>query len=169
MAKEIDSTVVAENLVKDSEEVKIINVCLAPMARRKRMLYDDYEPYFAERIVSYPPSVTDQTHALSIAEQVKVGQAQVRNDDILSDYDFAPGVKDDGRAAVGVFEYSEPAERFEAERVNAIAIEKDLQTQIARRRATENEETIKDTSKTSGASKTPSDASKTPSEKMVVG
>lgn len=157
--KEIDATEIAETLVKDSDEIRVFDVCLTPLYRRTRILYDDYAPYAAERIVSYPPSVTDQTHALSIAEQVKVGQAQVRQDDIASDYDFKPGDKDDGRAVVGVYDYSEPAERYEAERANATAIEKELQTQIARRRATENEKTSNNTSEVSDASDTPSRAS----------
>lgn len=170
---DIDSTELAETLVKDSGKVQVVDVCLTPMFRRTRLLYDDYAPYAAERIISYPPSVTDQTHALSISEQVKVGQAQVRQDDIASDYDFKPGEEDDGRSVIGVYDYSEPAERFEAERQNALAIENELKTQVAKRRsddlarqrqieargATQNEKTGKDTSEPLDASNTPSRSS----------
>ena len=152
--EKVDSTAIAEALVKD-EEVKTIGfACVCPMVRRASLVRgsDTWVLYGAERVKSYPPNITDQTHALSIAEQVKVGQAQVRNDDVQDEYDFKRGERDDGRSAVGVYEYSEPAERFEAERVVAFDIQGDLdaqlqkialQKQMAARREAENEKTAK--------------------------
>lgn len=143
--KEIDSTEVAEALVKDVKVKVLGNYCMSPMWRRPSLGLggDELIGYSAERIKDYPPNLTDQTHALSIAEQIKVGQAQIRNDDSFDQYDFKPGQKDDGRTAVGVYDFSEPAERFEAERDVAGRIQNDLQRQIARRRATEMEKSTK--------------------------
>lgn len=128
----VDSTSVAEELVKDEKITTIGFACICPMVRRSSLVRgsDDWVLYGAERVKVYPPNITDQTHALSIAEQVKVGQAQVRNDDFADDYDFKRGEKDDGRDAVGVYEYSEPAERFEAERAVASDIQDGLDAQI---------------------------------------
>lgn len=153
-----------EDIVFKNTDVSISDArSICPMFRRKNLVglgADDFAEYDAERVVNYPPSVTDQTHAMSLADQVKVGEAQIRDDD-NSVYDFKPGEKDDGREAVGVYDYSEPAERFEAEQSVHASIEKEVQTQIAKRR---DEEKQKSTNNSTSASE-PQNSTSEPSEK----
>lgn len=66
------------------------------------------------RVAVYPPNLTDQTHGLSLAEQLSRGQGDASETLSKDAYDFPDG-RDDGRDAVGVFAYSEPAELYEAE------------------------------------------------------
>lgn len=63
--------------------------------------------------VSYPPNMTDQTHALTLAEQVRRGQGDAEKPDPDA-YDFPDG-KDDGSDAHGIFEFSERVDQWIAE------------------------------------------------------
>lgn len=71
------------------------------------------EPQICEVLPIYPPNITDQTHGLSIADQLHRGQGDGADLD-SSAYDF-PNGRDDGREAISPFAYSEPAEAWEAE------------------------------------------------------
>lgn len=71
------------------------------------------EPQICEVLPVYPPNITDQTHGLSIADQLHRGQGDGTDLD-SSAYDFPDG-RDDGREAISPFAYSEPAEAWEAE------------------------------------------------------
>lgn len=70
------------------------------------------EPQICEVLPVYPPNVTDQTHGLSVADQLHRGQGDGTDLD-SSSYDFPDG-RDDGREAISPFAYSEPAEAWEA-------------------------------------------------------
>lgn len=76
------------------------------------------KPSVAFRPVIYTASCTEQIHALSLSEQIRRGQGEAKDyseDDKKAYYDFPDG-KDDGRAAVGLYELSEPAYAFEREK-----------------------------------------------------
>ena len=70
-------------------------------------------PTISEILPVYPPNITDQTHGLSVADQLHRGQGDGTDLD-SSSYDFPDG-RDDGRDAISPFAYSEPAEAWEAE------------------------------------------------------
>lgn len=66
--------------------------------------------------VEYPDSVTDQIHALSIADMIRQGQGFVIQEP--SDYDFKPGERDDGSIephSLYELEWADPAQRYETE------------------------------------------------------
>lgn len=64
-------------------------------------------------VIDFPLSVTDQTHALSISEQVRRGIAQEQEPDQNS-FDFKDG-KDDGSDAIGIFDLSNRVDAWIAE------------------------------------------------------
>lgn len=66
--------------------------------------------------VEYPDSVTDQIHALSIADMIRQGQGSVTQEP--SDYDLKPGERDDGSIephSLNELEWADPAQRYETE------------------------------------------------------
>lgn len=63
--------------------------------------------------LDFPDTLTDQTHALTIAEQVRRGQGDADKPDPNA-YDFPDG-KDDGSDAHGIFEFSERVDQWIAE------------------------------------------------------
>lgn len=67
-------------------------------------------------VVEYPDSVTDQIHALSIADMIRQGQGSVVQEP--TDYDLKPGERDDGSIephSLNELEWADPAQRFETE------------------------------------------------------
>lgn len=69
--------------------------------------------YNRQVFTSYPDSLTDQTHALTLAQQVRRGQGDADKPDPKS-FDFPDG-KDDGSEAHGIFELSERVDAWLAE------------------------------------------------------
>lgn len=140
-----DEKVIDEVLDKVDKKKNVLRVVEVVKFQRRKMLFgslagaDDYGSYNPIPVVDYPPSVTDQTHAQRLSQQVKVGAAQME-DMADNQFDFAAGQKDDGRAAdvAGLtLERLDPAERAEMEYNNSVRIQNELQQQVAKRRADE--------------------------------
>lgn len=114
------------------------------------------EPLVCEILPVYPPNITDQTHGLSIADQLHRGQGDGTDLD-SSSYDFPDG-HDDGRDPISPFAYSEPAEAWEAEQDFKSELSSQARTQaLAAQRAADSaqKETIEKAQKTaSNASET---------------
>lgn len=94
-------------------------------------------PFEFSTTINFSPSVTEQIHSLSLAEQIKRGQGSAQ--DILDSdkrdyYDFPNGV-DDGRKAVGLYELSEPAYAFEREQEFKRVVGMEISEQVLRRQS----------------------------------
>lgn len=66
--------------------------------------------------VEYPDSVTDQIHALSIADMIRQGQGSVTQEP--TDFDLKPGERDNGSVephSLNELEWADPAQRYETE------------------------------------------------------
>lgn len=147
--KVIDEVLDKVDKKKKDNVLRVVEVVKFP---RRKMLFgslagaDDYVSYNPIPVVDYPPSVTDQTHAHRLSQQVKVGAAQME-DMADNQFDFAVGQKDDGRAAdvAGLtLERLDPAERAEMEYNNSARIQNELQQQVAKRRAEEAQKAVAD-------------------------
>lgn len=119
--KEVDATKVAESLVSDDSKVSVV--------------------YTSKFFMNFPPSVTEQIHHASIAEQIRAGQGSSLDSELSKDYYDFPDGKDDGSRGVGVFELSEPAEVFERETKFNKAISAQYQASIASKKAEETSNT----------------------------
>lgn len=84
------------------------------------------------QFVEYPPSLTDQTHALTLAEQVRRGQGDAEKLD-KNAFDFPDG-KDDGSEAHGIFELSERVDRWIAEQNLGDELRQSFRQQILNRK-----------------------------------
>lgn len=88
---------------------------------------------FTPKSVVYPPSPTDQTHVLSISEQVRRGQGDAKEPD-GNDFDFPDG-KDDGSEAHGVFEFAERVDLWLAEQKLSDDLRASFRKQVLQRQA----------------------------------
>lgn len=91
-----------------------------PLCSSKRFLSDMFGDCSAvsvsSPVITYPDSVTDQIHALSIADMIRQGQGSVVQEP--SDYDLKAGEYDDGSImpeSMNNLEWADPAQRFETE------------------------------------------------------
>lgn len=128
----------------DVKPLKVVGDFSLNVARRVRIPSDDFVCYDLQKSVDYPPSVTDQTHGLKLSEQIKIGLAQMR-DEVKDEYDFSVGEKDDGREALGMIEWTEPAELSEAEHYNNAEIRRQVELQVEARKRAETEKTSNNT------------------------
>lgn len=126
MAKNVDGTQIAENLVKapDSSQVVVFKSRWA---------------------TGYPPCITEQIHSASLSEIIRAGTGTALEPEQDKDmYDFPDG-KDDGSKPVGIFELSEPADVYEQEQSFKADLSKSLSEQITARRRAEAEKSSKNT------------------------
>ena len=84
-------------------------------------------------VIDFPISVTDQTHALSISEQVRRGIAQEQEPD-ESSFDFKDG-KDDGSEAVGIFDLSNRVDAWIAEQNLSESLRDSFRSQVLQQHA----------------------------------
>lgn len=84
-------------------------------------------------VIDFPLSVTDQTHALSISEQVRRGIAQEQEPDINS-FDFRDG-KDDGSEAIGIFDLSNHVDAWIAEQTLSENLKSSFRSQVLQQQA----------------------------------
>lgn len=84
-------------------------------------------------VIDFPLSVTDQTHALSISEQVRRGIAQEQEPD-ESSFDFKDG-KDDGSEAIGIFELSNRVDAWIAEQNLSDELRSSFRSQVLQQQA----------------------------------
>lgn len=146
--KDVDMTEVAEEMVKDTGHVTLV--------------------YRSPWAMDYPLSVTEQIHHASISEQIRAGQGSALDKELSQQYYDFPDGKDDGSAAVGVFDLSEPAEVFEREQKFKSSLVRELSNQVARKKAGDAAKKAGDAAKTAseppdqnGAGKTASDSKTT--------
>lgn len=78
--------------------------------------------------VKYPDTLTDQTHALTLAQQVRRGQGDAEKPD-PSQFDFPDG-KDDGSVAHGLFEFSNRVDQWIAEQGLADELRESFRSQV---------------------------------------
>ena len=139
MSKKNDVSTLAENALNDSSpDVRDSIVQLTREALEKvqeckgeQILYAScMDSYFLaagcitgstrvsqKNYLKFPPDITEQVHALSLAEQIRRGQGEAKDideSDKSKYYDFPDG-KDDGRDGVGLYDLSEPADAYEQE------------------------------------------------------
>lgn len=86
-----------------------------------------------ETFCNYTESVTDQTHALSIAQQVRRGQGDAEKPEKAA-YDFPDG-RDDGSEAHGIFDFAERADAWIAEQNLADDLKKSFRQQVLQQQA----------------------------------
>lgn len=117
-----------DNNVKAEIEKSLpsIPVCV-PVYGRKRLNSSNFVAYVQSPVV-YPESLTDQTHALTLAEQVRRGQGDAEKPDPKS-FDFPDG-KDDGSEAHGVFEFAERVDAWLAEQNLSAELKESFKEQI---------------------------------------
>lgn len=84
-------------------------------------------------VIDFPLSVTDQTHALSISEQVRRGVAQEQEVDKNS-FDFKDG-KDDGSEAIGIFDLSNRVDAWIAEQNLSEELRSSFRSQVLQKQA----------------------------------
>ena len=84
-------------------------------------------------VIDFPLSQTDQTHALSISEQVRRGIAQEQEPD-ESSFDFKDG-KDDGSEAIGIFELSNRVDAWIAEQNLSDDLRASFRSQVLQQQA----------------------------------
>lgn len=84
-------------------------------------------------VIDFPLSVTDQTHALSISEQVRRGIAQEQPADENA-FDFKDG-KDDGSEAIGIFELSNRVDAWLAEQKLSEDLRDSFRSQVLQQQA----------------------------------
>lgn len=128
--KNVDVSVLSDSALDDkssvnpsetSDVIVPVNVSVGvPLCSSKRFLGDVYGDCSAisvsSPVISYPDSVTDQIHALSIADMIRQGQGSVFQEP--SDYDLKAGEYDDGSImpqSMNNLEWADPAQRFETE------------------------------------------------------
>lgn len=138
--KDVDMTEVAEEMVKDST---VTLVYRSPWA------------------MDYPLSVTEQIHHASISEQIRAGQGSALDKELSQQYYDFPNGKDDGSAAIGVFDLSEPAEVFEREQKFKSSLARELSSQVALKKAADAAKTASEPPDQNGAGKTASDSETT--------
>lgn len=97
-------------------------------------------------VIDFPLSVTDQTHALSISEQVRRGIAQEQEPDGDS-FDFIDG-KDDGSQAIGIFELSNRVDAWIAEQNLSDELKNSFRSQVLQQQADKAMKETLDKSKT---------------------
>ncbi len=112
--KDVDMTKEAQKLVKAEASVVVFR---SPWA------------------MDYPTSVTEQIHHASISEQIRAGQGSALDKELSQQYYDFPDGKDDGSAAIGVFDMSEPAEVFEREQQFKSSLSRELSNQMVQRKA----------------------------------
>lgn len=95
----------------------------APSGFKNREFRYDYQFF-----TSYPPSLTDQTHALTLAQQVRRGQGDADKPDPKA-FDFPDG-KDDGSQAHGIFEFAERVDSWIAEQNLSAELKADFRQQV---------------------------------------
>lgn len=132
MSKTKDLVEKALNDVKQNqlEEEKLVSVSIP--VRSRRSLHGLHFMYREPSCV-YVPSCTDQTHALSISQQVRRGQGDSESPQ-KDAYDFPDG-KDDGSAAHGVFEFAERADAWMAEQNLGDELKASFRKQVLQRTA----------------------------------
>lgn len=82
--KEVDGTVIAEGLLDDSNKVVVYCPYVSHFPRYGSLLRNQPHDYVVAEFdvpQSFPPSVTDQTHGLTLAEQVRRGQVSANFDE----------------------------------------------------------------------------------------
>lgn len=115
-------------------------------------------------VIDFPLSVTDQTHALSISDQVRRGIAQEQEPNENS-FDFKDG-KDDGSDAIGIFELSNRVDAWIAEQNLSEDLKSSFRHQVLQQQAdkamkeTIEKSTNKQTVKTEKTVEKPSEPSK---------
>ena len=126
MAKNVDGTKIAENLVTNSQT-------------------SDVKVFVSRWATGYPPCITEQIHSASLSEIIRAGTGTALDPEQDKDmYDFPDG-KDDGSKPVGVFDLSEPADVFEQEQVFKSDLQKSLNAQITVLKRAEAEKASKNT------------------------
>lgn len=83
--------------------------------------------------VGYPLSVTDQTHALSISEQIRRGVAQEQEPE-KNNFDFIDG-KDDGSKAIGIFDLCNRVDAWIAEQQLTEELRDSFRSQVLKQTA----------------------------------
>lgn len=128
--KNVDVSVLSDSALDDksngnpaetSDVIVPVHVSVGvPLCSSKRFLGDNFGDCSAVSVFSpviiYPDSVTDQIHALSIADMIRQGQGSVVQEP--SDYDLKAGEYDDGSVmpeSLNNLEWADPAQRFETE------------------------------------------------------
>lgn len=139
---------VALNEKKEDKPKKVILIPVGSFGHNP--FYGNSSPF---RFVQYPPSVTDQIHASSIAEMVKQGQGAIGEED-MNNFDFPDG-KDDGKLkghSLSELEWADPAERYENEAaLNAeigTAIRREVSEKAEKMMAERAEKAVKNNAKT---------------------
>ena len=89
--------------------------------------------YFSQKFIDFPPSQTDQTHVLSLSEQVRRGQGDADEPD-KKQFDFPDG-KDDGSEAHGIFEFAERADLWLAEQNLSEELRDSFRSQVLQQQA----------------------------------
>lgn len=108
-------------------------------------------------VIDFPLSVTDQTHALSISEQVRRGIAQEQPADENA-FDFKDG-KDDGSEAIGIFDLSNRVDAWIAEQNLSESLRDSFRSQVLQLQADKAMKETIDKSKTQTQTQTDIDKS----------
>lgn len=122
-----------EDSVKTFSEMKPIMVSIGKRRRLPPSLDPSQFEDFINPVIDFPLSVTDQTHALSISEQVRRGIAQEQEPD-ESSFDFKDG-KDDGSEAIGIFELSNRVDAWIAEQNLSDDLRTSFRSQVLQKQA----------------------------------
>lgn len=119
MSKKVTNKSLVEQALNENAKQEEVKSCFVPFvdsslsSNGKRGSNNRVFMFVPTPFVEYPPTLTDQTHALTLAEQVRRGQGDAERPD-KNLFDFPDG-KDDGSQAHGIFEFSERVDRWIAE------------------------------------------------------
>lgn len=136
MSKEKTVKTLVDDAISDNKESEVkrlqanfkqISVAIpsftAPSGFKNREFKYNYQTF-----TDYPPSLTDQTHAMTLAQQVRRGQGDAEKPDPKA-FDFPDG-KDDGSEAHGIFDFAERVDSWIAEQNLSAELKADFRQQV---------------------------------------
>lgn len=130
--KELVQQALDEKEVKDEAIAEFRPIVYSYWSRsRLRRCYDYNKCDVSPR--DYPVNMTDQTHALSIAEQVRRGLGDAEKPDPKA-FDFPDG-KDDGSEAHGIFEFANRVDAWVAEQNLSDELKQSFRSQVLQQQA----------------------------------